>query len=151
MLERPSQFATVAKRFRWDSAHRLPRHDGACKNLHGHSYSMIVELEGPIGGTGIVIDFKVIKDLVKPLVDAWDHATLVADYDTDLLRAVRTLDSKYAILPSDSTAENLAVLVANHVLEQGRELLQTHGITQLCIRIHETETCWAEVSRVVNQ
>ena len=119
------------------------------RNLHGHSYSMTVELEGIIGDSGMVIDFKVLKDFVKPLVDSWDHATLIADYDTDLLDAVRALDSRYVVLPFDSTAENLAALVADHILDDGSELLQTHGIRRLRVRIDETETCFAEVSRTI--
>lgn len=150
MIQRsPLQFATVAKRFRWESAHRLPRHEGLCRNLHGHSYAMTVELEGPIGDTGIVIDFKVLKSLVAPLVDSWDHATLVADSDTDLLDAVRALRSKYVILPFDSTAENLASAALDHIFDRGSELLLEHGIRSVQVRIEETETCYAEVSRAI--
>ena len=32
----------VAKRFRWEGAHRLPWHAGLCRHLHGHSYALTV-------------------------------------------------------------------------------------------------------------
>ena len=38
----------IAKEFRWEMGHRLPEHFGLCKNIHGHSYKMIVEFEGEL-------------------------------------------------------------------------------------------------------
>lgn len=151
MPNESTELAQVAKRFRWESAHRLPRHEGACRHLHGHSYAMTVALEGPVDETGLVIDFQVIKDLVKPLTESWDHATLVAEYDTDLVAAVRALNSRYVILPADSTAENLAGLVADHIEEQGGDLLKARRMTRLRVRVEETETCFAEVSRAIGR
>lgn len=110
---------------------------------------MEVELEGPVGEDGMVIDFKELKNLVAPIVEEWDHATLVAEHDVDLLAAVRQLNSRYAILPSDSTAENMAEMVLDHVLTSGEARLREVGITRVTVRLHETETSYAEVSRLV--
>lgn len=134
----------VSKSFRWDAAHRLPRHDGLCRNLHGHSYRMTVEMEGPPDEHGIVIDFREIKALVKPLVEAWDHATLVSADDVELMEAVERLGDRCVPLPVESTAENLCVLVAEHVLSQGREVLSRRRIQSVRIRIYETESSFAE-------
>jgi len=38
----------IAKEFKWEMGHRLPEHFGQCKNIHGHSYKMLVEFEGEI-------------------------------------------------------------------------------------------------------
>lgn len=38
----------VAKQFRWEGAHRLPWHDGLCKNNHGHSYKMEASVDGAV-------------------------------------------------------------------------------------------------------
>ena len=38
----------IAKEFNWEMGHRLPEHFGKCKNIHGHSYKMMVELEGDL-------------------------------------------------------------------------------------------------------
>jgi 6-pyruvoyltetrahydropterin/6-carboxytetrahydropterin synthase len=110
---------------------------------------MDVELQGPVGDDGMVIDFKEIKSYVKDLVDEWDHATLVAEHDVDLLEAVRQLGSRHSVLPFDSTAENLAEIVLDHVLDSASDRLREIGITEVSIRVHETETCYAEVSRVI--
>lgn len=139
----------VAKRFRWEAAHRLPWHRGDCRHLHGHSYTMFVELEGVPDERGMLIDFKDLKGAMQPLVEAWDHAVLVAEDDADLRQAVALLASKHVVLPFDTTAENLCVYAADYLVREARALLAQHGVTRLRVRVHETETCYAEVERAV--
>jgi 6-pyruvoyltetrahydropterin/6-carboxytetrahydropterin synthase len=136
---------TAAKHFRWEGAHRLPWYDGACKNLHGHSYRMTVALDGEPDARGMLIDFKEVKRILKPLVDAWDHATLIAADDAPLLAAVRGLDTKHFVLPGDTTSENLCRFVADYLGTEALDVLRRHGITTLRVRIEETETCYAEL------
>ena len=135
----------VAKTFKWEAAHRLPWHDGDCKNLHGHSYHMTVELEGKTNDRGMLIDFAEIKRIVKPLVDAWDHATLIAENDENLLKAIEQLESKYFTLPFDSTSENLCRYVAEYIQQNGKVLVLDNCIKRIKVRIQETETCYAEL------
>ncbi len=137
----------VAKRFRWEAAHRLPWHDGSCRHLHGHSYRMMVELEGEPDGRGMLIDFKHVKRLLKPLVDKMDHATLVAADDSALKEAAAALDAKTYELPFDSTAENLCTHVARFLGTRGHDVLTAEGVTTLRVRIWETETCYAEIEK----
>lgn len=144
----------VAKRFRWEAAHRLPWHEGACRYVHGHSYRMSVELEGEPtedtpGGPSMLIDFKHVKRLVQPLVDAMDHATIVAEDDAELQAAMDRLGSKTYELSVDSTAENLATHVARHLGTEGRDVLTRHGVTTIRVTVWETETCYAEVETSV--
>jgi len=134
----------VAKRFRWEAAHRLPWHEGACRHLHGHSYGMMVEIDGPVDARGMVADFKEIKAWLRPLIDRWDHATLVAEDDTALLDVVRTHGWKHDVLPFDTTAENLCRHAAAFVADAAGPRLAEIGVTRVRIRIMETETCYAE-------
>jgi 6-pyruvoyltetrahydropterin/6-carboxytetrahydropterin synthase len=140
---------TVAKTFRFEAAHRLPWHQGGCRNLHGHSYVMTVELAGEPDGRGMVIDFKEIKAVLKPLVDALDHGTIVAEDDAALMSALDDLDSKRFVLPYDTTSENLCRFVADHLRTQAQDLLASHRITKIRVRIQETDSCYAEVERQV--
>ena len=141
----------VAKRFRWEAAHRLPWHDGPCDNLHGHSYRMMVELEGTPDARGMLIDFQDIKRVLKPLVDAWDHAILVAETDTELLALIEQTSWNHAVLPCDTTAENLAEYVADYLCAQGGDRLRAHDVTTVRVRLAETETCYAEAERRVEE
>ncbi|MDZ4698664.1 MAG: 6-carboxytetrahydropterin synthase [Rhodothermales bacterium] len=133
----------VAKQFTWEAAHRLPWHTGACKNLHGHSYKMTVELEGDPDERGMLIDFKEIKKILSPLIEDWDHATLVADDDIDLRYALEELGSRQALLPYDSTAENLSRYTAEYLMKQGTEVLRTRKIHNISVTVRETDTCYA--------
>ena len=137
----------VAKEFRWEGAHRLPWYEGLCRHLHGHSYVMTVEVEGTPGAHGMLLDFKELKRLVQPLVDAWDHATLVAETDHALRDALDALGSKHAVLPCETTSENLCAYVADHLERTGGGVLAAHGVTRLRVRIRETATCYAELER----
>lgn len=139
----------VAKDFRFEAAHRLPWHEGACSNLHGHSYHVTVSLTGEPDARGMVIDFKRIKSLVAPLIDAWDHAVLVAEYDTELRDAVAALGSRYAMLPADTTAENMAGFLADYVLREGQSLLAAHQVSLVGVSVRETATSEAYLERAV--
>ena len=140
----------VAKRFRWEGAHRLPWHEGSCSNLHGHSYRMVVELEGIPDERGMLIDFKEIKRVLGPLVDDFDHATLVAESDETLLSIVKGAGWKYYVLPFDSTSENLCSYVIDYLGQNGYAALIRHNVSAISVRLEETETCYAEMSRSVS-
>ncbi len=133
----------VAKQFTWEAAHRLPWHAGDCKNLHGHSYKMTVEVEGEPDERGMLIDFKEIKKILAPLIDDWDHATIVAEDDIDLRYAIQKLGSRLALLPYDSTAENLSRYAAEYLMNQGNEILRARNVHNIIVTVRETETCYA--------
>lgn len=69
----------VHKTFQIEAAHRLPNVPTGhkCARLHGHSFRVDVEVEGPIDPTlGWVMDFADIKAAFAPLFDALDHRCL---------------------------------------------------------------------------
>ena len=134
----------VAKRFRWEGAHRLPWHTDGCQNLHGHSYQMWVELSGPACNRGMLIDFKEIKKVLSPLVKAWDHGVLVAETDAELLQAVALLKSKHFVLPYDTTSENICLFVIDYLGRHGLDILTKYNIDSVYVKLQETETCYAE-------
>ncbi len=72
-IENREMFLT--KKFTFDSAHKLPNHKGKCKNLHGHTYVLEVTIRGGVDEkTGMVMDFKDIKEVVSELVlEKIDH------------------------------------------------------------------------------
>jgi 6-pyruvoyltetrahydropterin/6-carboxytetrahydropterin synthase len=134
----------VAKQFRWEAAHRLPWHEGGCSHLHGHSYRMFLEITGPVDDRGMLVDFKEMKTWLAPLIRDWDHATLVDQHDTELLDVVREHGWKHALLPYDTTAENLCRFAADYLASSASGRLSELGATRITIRISETETCYAE-------
>jgi 6-pyruvoyltetrahydropterin/6-carboxytetrahydropterin synthase len=66
----------IFKEFRFEAAHRLPNvPDGhKCARLHGHSFLIKVEVEGPVEtDSGWVMDFSKIADAFNPILARLDH------------------------------------------------------------------------------
>lgn len=109
----------VCKIFTFDAAHFLPNHPGKCRNLHGHTYKLEVELEGPINPeTGMVMDFGDLKQEVGGVLDKLDH-----HYLNDIWE--------------NPTAEQMSIGIKNELLEMGLPVNR--------IRLWETATSYAEV------
>lgn len=69
----------IFKTFTFDSAHFLPNvpEGHKCKEIHGHTYRMIVYIEGPLDEhIGWVADFADIKKAIEPIVKTVDHKLL---------------------------------------------------------------------------
>lgn len=61
---------------RFSACHFILRHE-KCSRLHGHSYIVRLRLEGDIGKDGMIMDFVVLKKVLKAMVEEMDHKTLV--------------------------------------------------------------------------
>lgn len=67
----------VGKEFTFDSAHFLPKYYGKCEKMHGHTYRLRVTVDGKVGENGLVIDFVVLKKIVKKQVlEKLDHQVI---------------------------------------------------------------------------
>ena len=67
----------VCKRFKFDAAHWLPDYEGPCSRLHGHTWFLEVEVEGPVDSQGFVMDFVELKKLVQDkVIGLLDHQCL---------------------------------------------------------------------------
>ena len=55
----------VLKEFEFDAAHYLPEYNGKCERLHGHTYKLVVKVQGTPDHEGMVIDFIRLKNIVK--------------------------------------------------------------------------------------
>jgi len=69
----------------FDAAHQLHGYPGPCRNLHGHTWDVEVEVKGTkLDEVGIVYDFKDLKENLKDILDQYDHVFLneVPPFDT---------------------------------------------------------------------
>ena len=69
----------LAREYRFDAAHRLPRLPPGhkCARLHGHGFRVEIEVAGPVDPeSGFLIDYGDIDRVVKPLLERLDHACL---------------------------------------------------------------------------
>lgn len=72
----------VTKGFTFDAAHALTQYYGKCENLHGHTYRLEVTVEGPVHDNGMVVDFVLLKRVVKKhVLSKLDHQNLNDHFD----------------------------------------------------------------------
>lgn len=133
----------VAKKFKWEAAHRIQWHAGKCRHLHGHSYKMTISLEGEPNDTGMVIDFNELKKIVLPHIELMDHTTLISEKDEELKRVFDQNNWKYYLLPFDSTAENLCNYFADLISRNHLSILKKNNIQSIGVKIFETESAFA--------
>ena len=105
----------IAKEFRWEMGHRLPEHFGLCKNIHGHSYKMLVEFEGDLDEQGMIIDYYDVEKIINPIVEKLDHAFLVNKNDKTVLEFLKKMNSKKVVVDFQSTAENICTFILDEV------------------------------------
>ncbi len=61
----------------FSSGHYLRNYHGKCENPHGHNYKVRVTLAGnSLDQTGLLLDFKLLKNILKPTIDYLDHQML---------------------------------------------------------------------------
>lgn len=67
---------TVTKMFEFAYGHRLPNHKGKCKNYHGHTGKLEIEVSGEADYPGMAYDFGDLKKFMKPIIEMVDHQDL---------------------------------------------------------------------------
>lgn len=137
----------IAKEFSFDMAHMLDGHDGKCKNLHGHTYTLQVEICGELHSagakSGMVMDYSDLKKVVKShILDQMDHAFIydsTSEKECKVAELLNSLESKTFGIPARTTAEQMAKYIF--------DTLTQVGLPVSLIRLWETPTSYCEYSR----
>jgi 6-pyruvoyltetrahydropterin/6-carboxytetrahydropterin synthase len=112
----------------FSSGHYLRNYKGKCENPHGHNYRVLVTLAGAeLDAAGLLLDFKLLKTLLRPVVDRLDH------------QMINDLEPFTEINPS---AENLARYFYQETARQLHELTAGRVLIKDCT-IFETATSFA--------
>lgn len=136
----------VGKTFKWEMSHRLPFHDGQCKYVHGHSYKMLVELEGETDGNGIVLDYYEINKVVAPLLGRIDHAFLCDKNDRRMIEFLSENNFKTFLMPGFTTSENMTSYFMGILAPEFGKFDNLHS---LMLRVYETEDAYAELKQAL--
>ncbi len=115
----------------FSSGHYLRNYRGKCENPHGHNYRVLVTLAGDVlDATGLLLDFKELKNVLRPVVEYLDH------------QMINDLEPFTTLNPS---AENLARYFFDqtnqHLLELTRGRVRVKETT-----VFETDTSEATYS-----
>ena len=116
----------IGKHFVFDSSHQLPDEEcyGKCRHLHGHTYHLIIKVEGLITGKGWVCNFKNIKEIVN-------------------IKVINELDHKHIndVIEDITTAENICHWIYNQISTP----INAMGVKLHSIILYETPTSFAEM------
>ncbi len=137
----------ISKEFNFAMSHALLGYDGLCKNIHGHTYTLIVTVKGtPLDDdqspkNGMLIDFKDLKSIIKSnIIDKLDHALLLNEETPEELKEQLVKHYQKVMFTSyQPTTENMIVDLAGQV-----KALLPHGLILHSLRLRETETSCAE-------
>ena len=146
----------ITKEFTWCMAHMLANHAGKCRNIHGHTYKMQVEVAQKEGGLvhapgktdhGMVLEFNDLKDIVnRVIIDELDHAFLYWTESTDPMEheiavILKKYGRKLVEINYRPTAEEMAV---NFQMQINAEI-EKHGVYVSSLTVWESPTSFAKV------
>ena len=135
----------ITKEFKFEMAHALHGYDGLCKNIHGHSYKLCVTVKGKIKNDkgnpkdGMVLDFDVLKSIVKPeIINKYDHS-LVLNANSPHSEIDLSAFEKVFFLPFQPTSENLVTDFALKIKSKLPQEIELYKVV-----LSETATSFAE-------
>lgn len=119
---------TVSKAITFAAAHHLPKYDGPCHRLHGHEWKLKLFVRRKDGDvdpeTGMVLDFKLLKEqLQKYIEEVFDHR-----------------------LVNDQVTNPTAELMTKHMVEILRPAVQNLGCDLVGLHLWETPDSCCEWS-----
>lgn len=115
----------------FSSSHQLRHYQGKCEELHGHNFQVRVEVEGHHlePKTGILMDFKKLKEQLKTVLDTLDH---------------RHLNDLEPFITDNPSSENLA----KYIYTRLKSLLADHPVQLREVSVAEKESSEAIYSEI---
>jgi 6-pyruvoyltetrahydropterin/6-carboxytetrahydropterin synthase len=107
------------------AAHRLENFNGKCESLHGHNWKVEVFLAGKdLNGTGLLMDFGVVKARTKEVLEEIDH---------------KYLNELAAFQDRNPSSENLAC----YLFERLGAIFNCDGVKVSRVNVWESDTSCA--------
>ena len=110
----------------FDSAHFLADYVGKCRNIHGHRWRVIIEIQGDallMSGEkrGMLVDFGDLKNDLKKLADELDHSLIIesGSLKDATMEALRDEEFRIVEFPFRPTAENFAKYFYDRMIDLG--------------------------------
>lgn len=126
----------------FETAHRLfdvATYSEECRdNVHGHSYYVTVQVgRSKLNESGMVMDFKLFKRILKSTIeDTYDHAC-VLKYDDPLVKSMTDNCKKVVVVADNPTAEWMAQCFASLIQRQLN--LVDNQLQVVSVSVQETE------------
>ena len=141
----------IRKLFKFENAHIVRGCTShRCRaSVHGHSYKVEILFESNFLDHGqMVYDFGLMKQNMKELIDAFDHAiTLWSEDDEVYLQDMQKHSERYVILPISPSAEQFSrvfFLMLDRLLELTTTINGEKDVKLHSVIVHETATGYAQ-------
>ena len=138
----------LTKEFSFEAAHSLEGYDGACREIHGHSYRLFVTIKGEPSTDecdpkqGMVMDFGLLKRIVnEQIISQFDHAFVVrrTEQGESLRQMLSDRYDNIVMVDYQPTCENMLADFAERLLGSLPDDVELYSL-----RLHETATSFAE-------
>ncbi|MEO9147110.1 MAG: 6-carboxytetrahydropterin synthase [Ginsengibacter sp.] len=136
---------SVTKIFNFEMAHAIHNYDGACANIHGHSYILHVTMKSTKKGKnelmppGFITDFKELKEIVNSKVIALlDHKLVLSRAYINSLGPDTSFGNLFPF-EMEPTAENLLLFISKELNASLPPQVSLH-----CLKLYETSNSYAE-------
>jgi len=127
-------------------AHALHRYDGACANIHGHSYRLEVTITGDIitdknhPKCGMIMDFSDLKHCVQTAVlNDFDHALVLNAVGAENFLPLQKQFENIIFVDYQPTNENLLTDFAQRIKTK-----LPNGVSLVRLKMYETNASFAE-------
>jgi len=142
----------IRKKFRFEGAHIVRNCTSIrCReNIHGHSYEVEVFIKSDKLDDGFMVMDFVLLQPVAEFIHSFDHSYSLWEKETSEIKdAIYLINKRVAEIPVSPSAEGYALLfffVIDKIIATTRFLNGEGNITLQAVRVHETQSGYAEAS-----
>jgi 6-pyruvoyltetrahydropterin/6-carboxytetrahydropterin synthase len=136
---------SLTKIFNFEMAHAIHGYNGACKNIHGHSYELHVtvatnnNITDYIPAPGFIVDFKELKQLVNTgIIKTLDHKLVLSEAYLAINSAIKTHEN-LVTWQVEPTAENLLIYMVKKIQQE-----LPVAVKLVKLKLYETKDSFAE-------
>jgi len=115
----------IERRFSFAGGHRLSKHQGSCKNIHGHNYIVYVGLKSYIlNENDMIMDFSDLKSIFETYLQEYDHCLVINKKDMEWLEPLSQKMSWKVKIMDDEGRDPTAEVMANHFYKYLKSLFE---------------------------
>ena len=144
----------ICKTLEIENGHMLSKHPDKCRFPHGHSRKVEIVLEADeLDESGMVCDFKVVKEAVGEFLESFDHA-LCMNTEDPMFETLKKAygDRVIGFTATEPTTEVLAktffdkikVGLSNYGAQGAPRYILRENVRLRRLRVWETSSSWAE-------
>ncbi len=116
---------TLCVKNSFSAAHKLEDYHGKCEELHGHNFIVEALFNGEeVGKSGMVIDFQILKGLLKEVLNKLDH-TYIND------------------IPFFNQRASSSEYIAMYIYDELKRAMENGPARLIEVKVWESETAWA--------